>query len=328
MAKINKDKIELFSQKMKDLKEEIAKVVYGQENVIETVVKSVACDGHTLLEGVPGTGKTLIILTLSQIIEGAESQRIQFTPDLLPSDITGTTIYREDKGFEVKKGPIFSNIIAADEINRTPPKVQSAMLQAMQEREVTIGKETHKLPGLFIVIATQNPLETKGIYPLPEAQIDRFLFKLNVGYSPRKEEKRIIGENMEVKDFDYYELENVMTKNDILKLQELVPQLNSSKEIKKYIVNIVNATRHPDDYNISHGKYVQWGGSPRATIFLNLAGKANALMNGRNYVTPEDVREVSYPVLRHRIILNYEGKAERIKKNKIIDEVLSKVPVV
>ncbi|MFB6076262.1 MAG: AAA family ATPase [Candidatus Aenigmatarchaeota archaeon] len=328
MTRIDSGKIEKFSRKMNELKEEVGKVVYGQKDVVETVVKSVACDGHTLLEGVPGTGKTLMILTLSQIIENAESQRIQFTPDLLPSDITGTTIYRENKGFEVKKGPIFSNIIAADEINRTPPKVQSSMLQAMQEREVTIGKETHKLPNLFIVIATQNPLETKGIYPLPEAQIDRFLFKLDVEYSPRKEEKKIIEQNMEVKDFDYYNLENVMKKSEVLELQELVPQLNSSDEIKKYIVNIVNATRNPEDFNISYGKYVQWGGSPRATIFLNLAGKANALMNGRDYVTPEDVREIAYPVLRHRIILNYEGKAEKVDKDNIIDEVLSNVPVV
>ncbi|MCD6367786.1 MAG: MoxR family ATPase [Candidatus Aenigmarchaeota archaeon] len=316
-----------YSEMILQVKREIQKCVYGQEDVISSIIKALICNGHCLLEGVPGVAKTLSIMALSRTIKDIKYQRIQFTPDLLPSDITGTVMYIKGKGFQVSKGPIFGNIIAADEINRAPSKVQSAMLQAMQEREVTIGKETFQLPKPFMVLATQNPLETKGVYPLPEAQVDRFLFKLKVGYPERENEMKIIDENAEIKRLDDYGIKKVMTKKDIIEIQKLVKTLKSSTGIKKYIVRLVNATRHPDRYNIKLGKYIKWGASPRATIYLNLSGKATALMNGRDYVIPDDIREVAPNVLRHRIILNYEGKAEGIGTDEIIEEIIDKVPI-
>ena len=320
--------IKKYSKIINEIKKEIHKCVYGQEHVIDSILKCLISNGHVLLEGVPGIAKTFIILVLSRTIEGIKYQRIQFTPDLLPSDITGTLIYIKGKGFTVQKGPIFGNIIAADEINRAPPKVQSAMLQAMQEREVTIGKETHILPKPFMVLATQNPLETKGVYPLPEAQVDRFLFKIFMDYPDRENEKKIINKNLDVMSLDEYNIKTVLTAEDILKIQKIVPEIKSSEEIKRYIVKLVFATRYPEKYDIKFGKYVKWGASPRASIFLNLAGKANAFMNGRDYVIPDDIREIAPNVLRHRIILNYEGKAEGIKQDDIVKELIEKVPVV
>ena len=327
-----KDMVKIYSKKVNEVKKEIHKCVYGQDDTVSSVIKCLICNGHVLLEGVPGIAKTLTVLVLARTIKDVQYQRIQFTPDLLPSDIVGTLIYRKGKKdenkFEVQKGPIFGNIVAADEINRAPSKVQSAMLQAMQEREVTIGKETYPLPKPFMVLATQNPLETKGVYPLPEAQIDRFLFKIEMDYPDRESEKKVVNENIEVKKLDDYEIKKIFTKEDIINIQKLVPLIKCSEEIKRYIVKLVLATRYPQKYNVELGKYIKWGASPRASIFLALAGRANALMEGRDYVTPDDVRAISHHVLRHRIILNYEGKAEGIKKDDVVNEVISKVPVI
>ena len=323
-----KKMVEFYSKKINDVKKEIERCVFGQREAISSVLQCLMCNGHVLLEGVPGVGKTMTVLVLYRTIKDAVYQRIQFTPDLLPSDIVGTLIYRKGKGFEVQKGPVFGNIIVADEINRAPSKVQSAMLQAMQEREVTIGKETYPLPKPFMVLATQNPLETKGVYPLPEAQIDRFLFKVNVGYPDRESEKRIIEDNKEVKSLDDYNIKKIVSKEDIVNIQKLVPKIKCSEEIKKYIVKIVFATRQPKKYNIELGKYIKWGASPRASIFLSLAGKANAMTEGRDYVTPDDIRKIAHNVLRHRMILNYEGKARNISTDDIIDDIIKRVPVI
>lgn len=323
-----REQIKKESRMLDGLKKEIQKGIIGQEKEIDAVIKCLMCNGHVLLEGVPGVGKTMTVLVLYRTIKDSVYQRIQFTPDLLPSDIVGTLIYRKEKGFEVQKGPVFGNIVVADEINRAPSKVQSAMLQAMQEREVSIGKETYPLPKPFMVLATQNPLETKGVYPLPEAQIDRFLFKVDVGYPPREGEKEIIEENTEVKSLDDYKIKKILSNDDIISIQHLVPQIKCSEEIKRYIVKIVFATRYPKKYGVELGKYIKWGASPRASIFLSLAGKANALMEGRDYVTPDDIRGIAHNVLRHRMILNYEGKAEGVKKDDVVNEVIEKVPVI
>ncbi len=321
-------KIDFYSDKISKIEDEIHKCVYGQQDTVSSIIKCLICNGHVLIEGVPGIAKTLTVVVLSNTIKGAKYNRIQFTPDLLPSDIVGTLIYRKGRGFEVQKGPVFGNIIAADEINRAPSKVQSAMLQAMQEREVTIGKETYPLPKPFMVLATQNPLETKGVYPLPEAQIDRFLFKIQVDYPKREHEKKVIDINAEVKNMEDYKIKKVLSIKDIVEMQKLVPRIKCSEEIKKYIVKLVNATRYPDKYGIEFGRYIKWGASPRATIYLSLAGKANALMKGRSYVTPDDIRDIAHHVLRHRMILNYEGKAEKIKTEDLVDEVINSVPVI
>jgi len=322
-----KEKVKQFSKKIEEAKKEVKKVIVGQEKIIDSVIKCLICNGHVLLEGVPGVAKTLLIRSLAQTIKGAKFSRIQFTPDLLPTDITGTMVYEEKKGFYASKGPIFANIVLADEINRAPPKVQSAMLQAMQERQVTIGKETFDLPKPFFVLATQNPLEQKGVYPLPEAQVDRFLFKCIVEYPKRIEERTIIEQNVEVKKLEDFNLKKVLELKEILEIQALVKSIFLSDQIKRYIVKLVDATRYPSKYKIEKGKYIQWGASPRASIYLALAARATALMKGRDYVIPEDVREVSHDVLRHRIILTYEGKAREIRTEEVIDEIVEKVPV-
>ena len=317
-----------IKNKIAEIKKEVHKAVIGQENTIDSVLKCLICNSHALLEGVPGVAKTLLIRCLSETIKGANFSRIQFTPDLLPSDITGVQIYEESKGFYIRKGPIFVNFVLADEINRAPPKVQSAMLQAMQERQVTIGKQTFDLPKPFFVLATQNPLETMGVYPLPEAQVDRFLFKINVVYPNREEEKIIILNNIDIKKMSDFKINKIISLKDILRYHQLLHNVYNSEEIKRYIYSLVDATRHPSNYGIETGKYIRWGGSPRATIFLALAAKANALINGRDYVLPEDVQSVAKNVLRHRIILNYEGKAKGIKIDEIVDEILEKVEVI
>ena len=322
-----KEKVKQFSKKIEEAKKEVKKVIVGQEKIIDSVIKCLICNGHVLLEGVPGVAKTLLIRSLAQTIKGAKFSRIQFTPDLLPGDITGVTIYEKGKGFYAMKGPIFANFVLADEINRAPPKVQSAMLQAMQERQVTIGKETFDLPKPFFVLATQNPLEQKGVYPLAVAQVDRFLFKLNVGYPSMEEELQIIEQNTVVKELEEFGIEKVFSLSEITQIQEMVKKIFVSDRVKDYITGLVDATRYPSKYKIEKGKYIQWGASPRASIYLALAARATALMKGRDYVIPEDVREVSHDVLRHRIILTYEGKAREIRTEEVIDEIVEKVPV-
>ncbi len=320
-------KVEANSKKLLTMKKEVQKGIVGQDKVVDSVLKCLVCNGHVLLEGVPGLAKTLFIKLLNLTVDGAKFQRIQFTPDLLPSDIVGVTVYEEKRGFYTIKGPIFANFVCGDEINRTPPKVQSAMLQAMQEREVTIGRQTFPLPDPFFVLATQNPLETKGTYPLPEAQVDRFLFKIMVKPPPKADEVKIIDQNAEVMDISAFGVQKVINIQEILDMQEVVKHISMSDEIQRYIVHLVDATRHPDKYGIEEGKYLQWGASPRASIYLSLSGKATALMNNRLFVIPEDVRCIAHDVLRHRMVLNYEGKAKGIDPDDIVDAIVESVPV-
>ncbi|MBW2975850.1 MoxR family ATPase [Candidatus Woesearchaeota archaeon] len=308
------------------VKAEIAKVVVGQEKIVDALLKSLIANGHVLLEGVPGIAKTLCIRALATAT-GCQFKRIQFTADMLPTDIIGLTSYEEHKGFYVIKGPIFSNFVLADEINRAPPKVQSALLEAMQEKQVTIGKERFKISLPFFVLATQNPLETLGVYPLPEAQVDRFLFKTVMGYPTPEEEKKIIEQNITLQKFEDYDIKPILSLKRILELQSLTKKIVHSDRIKRYIVDIVGSTRDPEKYKIKTGKYIEFGTSPRACIGLYIGAKADALMKGDNYIGPQHVKDVAFDVLRHRIILNYAGQAEGIKTDSIISEILSKVPI-
>ena len=322
------DRVDEYSVKLDDVRREVGKGLIGQKSVIDSVLKAILCNGHSLLEGVPGLAKTTLIRLLTHTVEKANFQRIQFTPDMLPTDITGTTVYEEGKGFYTVKGPIFANFVLGDEINRTPPKVQSAMLQAMQERQVTIGRKTYDLPDPFFVLATQNPLEQKGVYPLPEAQVDRFLFKILVDYPEKKDELVIIDTNINVKTIEEFNIETVIDLPTIIEMQKTVREIRMSDEIGRYIIHLVDATRYPDKYDIDEGRYVQWGGSPRASIYLSLAAKASALMKGRTFIIPEDVRGIAHDVLRHRIILNYEGKAKGVKTDEVINSIIKNVPVI
>ena len=322
------DNLVEYTRRLGEVKKEIKKVIIGQDHIIDVILKSVICNGHALIDGSPGIAKTLLVVVLSQTIRGASFSRIQFTPDLLPSDITGVTAYDKQRGFYTVRGPIFANIVIGDEINRTPPKVQSAMLQAMQEREVTIGKETFPLPKPFLVLATQDPLETRGVYPLPEAQVDRFFFKISMGYPSKADEIGLIESNMEVKKLEDFGLKQVIDLETVIEMQKTMKKIYISDEIKRYIVHLVNATRRPADYDIKEGRYIRWGGSPRASINLSLAAKATALMNNRTFVIPEDVRAIAHHVLRHRIILNYEGKAKGVNTDQVVDAVIKKVPVI
>ena len=317
----NKCRIELDN-----VKKEIAKVVIGQDYIIEGLLRAMLANGHVLLEGVPGIAKTLIARAVSSST-GCEFKRIQFTADLLPTDILGITSYEEERGFFVIKGPIFGNIILGDEINRAPPKVQSALLEAMQEKQVTIGKETFPLTPPFFVIATQNPIETLGTYPLPEAQIDRFLFKLDLDYPSRNEERRIIEKNISMQKFEEFSIRPAISSKRIIEMQELVKKIGHKEKINEYIVDLVSATRQPSKYNIKLGKYIQWGASPRAGISLFIAAKADALLKGQAFITPDNIKSVVSDVIGHRIILNYRGEAEGITTNNIIKEIISKVRV-
>jgi len=318
------------SRKIKEIKRNVKKGLIGQDEVLDNVIKCLLCEGHCLLEGVPGIAKTFMARLLIETIEGAVFKRIQFTPDLLPSDILGTVIYREEiSDFEVYKGPIFANIVLADEINRTPPKVQSAMLEAMQERQVTIGKQTYPLPKPFFVIATQNPLEQQGVYPLSEAQKDRFLFKIFVDYPKVLEEIEIIDTNANVKKIEELGIEKVITTEEISGIQKMVKSIKVSDEVKEYIINLVDATRNPENYGlVEEKKYIRLGASPRASIFLALAARANALFRGRDFVIPLDVKEIAPHVLRHRIILTYDALAVNISTDDIIKKILKNVKVV
>jgi MoxR-like ATPase len=283
-------------------------------------------NGHVLIEGIPGIAKTLLIRTISAVT-GCQFSRIQFTPDLLPTDIVGITSYDEHKGFYTVKGPIFSNFVLGDEINRAPPKVQSALLESMQERQVTLGKTTYALPSPFFVMATQNPVEQLGTYPLPEAQMDRFIYKLFMTYPTFDEELHILYQNISLNKFNDFNIQPILTPEKIIELQEDVKKIYLDPKIENYIVRISESTRNPDKYKITTGKYIQYGTSPRSSISMFIAAKAHALINGKTFVTPHDVKMVAPNVLRHRVILNYEGQAEEIKTDDIISEVLKKVPV-
>ena len=305
---------------------EVGKVVVGQGYMVNRLLVGLFTNGHILLEGVPGLAKTLTISTLAKVLH-LDFQRIQFTPDLLPADLVGTMIYNQKDGkFEVKKGPIFANIILADEINRSPAKVQSALLEAMQEKTVTIGETTFKLDRPFLVMATQNPVDQEGTYPLPEAQVDRFMMKVFVNYPTKEQEIEVMRRISNMK-FDY-SVNTVLTKEDIFAIRDLVNRVKISDSLERYIVELVYATRKPLDYKLNDlAPYIQFGASPRASINLNLASKAVAYMEGRDYVLPEDIKEVALDVMNHRILLNYEAEADNVKTSDIIKAILTKVPI-
>jgi MoxR-like ATPase len=304
---------------------EVGKVIVGQTYMIERLLIGLLSNGHILLEGVPGLAKTLTVNTLSGTIK-TKFQRIQFTPDLLPADLLGTLIFNQKEGeFTTKKGPIFSNLILADEINRSPAKVQSALLEAMQERQVTIGENSFPLEDPFLVLATQNPIEQEGTYPLPEAQVDRFMLKLSVGYPSQEEELEIMRRVTKTENF---EVKPVITPSDIIKARKVVREIYIDEKIEKYIVDIVFATRNPSEYGLDElNDLITFGASPRASIYLSLAAKAHAFLRRRGYVTPEDVRSIGMDVMRHRVILSYEAEAEEVGTEDVIRKVLNRVEV-
>lgn len=319
------EKIRRESEFIDILLTEIGKVIVGQKSMVERLVIGLLSNGHVLLEGVPGLAKTLAIKTLATSMK-AKFQRIQFTPDLLPADVIGTMIYNQKEGnFAIKKGPIFSNFILADEINRAPAKVQSALLEAMQERQVTIGEQTYKLDEPFLVLATQNPIEQEGTYPLPEAQVDRFMLKVKIGYPTIEEERKIMKLNSGA---ELPTINKVITPEDILRARKLVQEVYLDEKIEKYILDIVFATRNPKEYGLEKlADLINLGASPRATINLALGARAMAFIKRRGYVIPEDVRSICYDVLRHRIALTYEAEAEEITTENIIQEILNTVEV-
>ena len=312
--------------KVQSVISEVGKVVVGQDLMIKRLLMGLFTNGHILLEGVPGLAKTLTVNTLANVLK-LNFNRIQFTPDLLPSDVIGTMIYNQKRSsFEVKKGPIFSNIILADEINRSPAKVQSALLESMQERQVTIGEDTFKLDTPFLVLATQNPIDQEGTYPLPEAQKDRFMMKLNIDYPSQEEELKIM-KRMTDLNFNN-KVKAILSKRDITSIKNSINNITLSESVEKYIVQIVFASRNSSSIGLDDVKnYISFGASPRASINLSLAGKANAFMNNRDYVTPDDIKEVANDVLNHRIILNFEAEVDGITSTEIIKQILEKVEV-
>lgn len=319
------DLIERQSAFVTNLMTGMDQTIVGQRHLVESLLIGLLSDGHVLLEGVPGLAKTLAIKTLAQLID-AKFSRIQFTPDLLPADVTGTMIYsQKDEKFMVEQGPVFANFVLADEINRAPAKVQSALLEAMQEREVTIGKETFKLPSPFLVLATQNPIEQEGTYPLPEAQVDRFMLKVVIDYPKLDEEKKIIRQNI---TGERQTIRPVLSTNEILEARGVVRQVYLDEKIEQYIADIVFATRYPEKYGLKEIQdYIEFGGSPRASINLALAARAYAFIKRRGYVIPEDVRAVAHDVLRHRIGLTYEAEANNVTSEEIVSKILNKVEV-
>ena len=319
------ERIQLESQFIDLINMEMSKVIVGQKHMTERLLIGLLSNGHILLEGVPGLAKTLAIKTLTTVID-ANFSRIQFTPDLLPADLIGTMIYsQKSEDFEVRMGPIFANFILADEINRSPAKVQSALLEAMQERQVTIGEKTFKLPDPFLVMATQNPIEQEGTYPLPEAQVDRFMLKVVINYPKKEEEKVILRQNI---NKEYPEIHKVATTDDIIKARSVCREIYLDEKIENYITDIVFASRYPEEYKLKKlSGMISYGGSPRASINLALAAKAYAFIKRRGYVIPEDVRAVAPDVLRHRIGLTYEAEAENITTEDIINEILNMVEV-
>jgi len=324
IEKLN-EQIHKHSEFVKTLKLNLHKTIIGQDDLIEKLIIAILSDGHVFLEGVPGLAKTLTVKTLAALVD-TQFQRIQFTPDLLPADILGTLIFNpKEAQFEIKKGPIFSNIILADEINRAPAKVQSALLEAMQERQITIGEETFKLDDPFLVMATQNPIEQEGTYPLPEAQIDRFMFKVLVDYPSENDELAILQSMSKIQKDN--PIKPVVTSKDILEARKTVDIIHIAENIQKYIVSIVLATRNPGKYNLKDlSQLILFGASPRASIFMAIASKALAFTKHRAYVIPEDVRDVGRAILRHRILLTYEAEAEEITTEEIITQIFESIP--
>jgi MoxR-like ATPase len=316
----------LHKEKINRVIAEVGKVVVGQEYMVNRLLIGLFTNGHILLEGVPGLAKTLTVSTVARVLH-LDFSRIQFTPDLLPADLIGTMIYNQREGkFEVKKGPIFANIILADEINRSPAKVQSALLEAMQEKQVTIGDSTFILDKPFLVLATQNPVENEGTYPLPEAQIDRFMMKVFVDY-PSKEQELEVMRRISNLQFDFT-VNQILTKEDIFDIRDQINKVKISESLERYIIELVFATRKPLEYKLNEqAPYIQFGASPRASINLNLASKAAAYIQGRDYVLPEDIKEVAVDVMNHRILLNYEAEADNVKTIDIIKAILNKVPI-
>lgn len=319
------ERIERQSAFITNLTTGMDQVIVGQKHLVESLLIGLLSDGHVLLEGVPGLAKTLAIKTLASLID-AQYSRIQFTPDLLPADVIGTMVYsQKDESFQVKKGPVFANFVLADEINRAPAKVQSALLEAMQERQVTIGKETFRLPEPFLVLATQNPIEQEGTYPLPEAQVDRFMLKVVIDYPKLEEEKLIIRQNI---GGDRLTVKPILKAEEIMEARNVVRQVYLDEKIEKYIVDIVFATRYPEKYDLKELKdMIGFGGSPRASINLALAARSYAFIKRRGYVIPEDVRAVAHDVLRHRIGLTYEAEASNMTSDEIVSKILNKVEV-
>ena len=319
------ERIERQSAFVTNLTTGMDQVIVGQKHLVESLLIGLLSDGHVLLEGVPGLAKTLAIKTLASLID-AQYSRIQFTPDLLPADVIGTMVYsQKDETFQVKKGPVFANFVLADEINRAPAKVQSALLEALQERQVTIGNDTFGLPKPFLVLATQNPIEQEGTYPLPEAQVDRFMLKVVIDYPKLEEEKLIIRQNI---NGDKFEVKPILKADEIIEARKVVRQVYLDEKIEKYIVDIVFATRYPEKYDLKELKdMIGFGGSPRASINLALAARSYAFIKRRGYVIPEDVRAVAHDVLRHRIGLTYEAEASNMTSDEIVSKILNKVEV-
>lgn len=320
------EKIQYQSIFVQKLKSELGKVIVGQQYMVDRLLIGLLSNGHVLLEGVPGLAKTLTIKSLAQAVD-AKFSRIQFTPDLLPADVVGTMIYNQSKNeFAVRKGPIFANFILADEINRAPAKVQSALLEAMQEKQVTIGDQTYKLDEPFLVLATQNPLEQEGTYPLPEAQVDRFMLKVVVGYPDKKEEQLII--RQQVQGAAVPTIHQVVSTDEILAGKNLVRQVYMDEKVEQYIIDIVFSTRYPDQYGLGRMKaMISYGGSPRASINLALAAKAHAFMSGRGFVIPDDVKAIAKDVMRHRIGITYEAEAENVTSEILVDDILRTIQV-
>jgi MoxR-like ATPase len=312
------------SETIDRLRQEVNKVLVGQEKLLDRMLIAMITGGHILLEGVPGLAKTTAVKTLAESI-GIQFQRISFTPDLLPADVIGTMIYNPKEGtFAPRQGPVFTNILLADEINRAPAKVQSALLESMQEGQVTIGDTTYQLPSPFMVMATQNPIEQEGTYPLPEAQVDRFMLKCKVDYPSKDDERRIMNRftrNQEIK------IEAVMTAEQIDTMRSILDQVYCDEKVGDYILDIVFATRRPSDYKVDIDHQIEYGASPRASLYLNLAARANAMLNGRAYATPQDVKEIAHDVLRHRVILTYEAEAEEVTSEDVITHLLGELPV-
>lgn len=319
------EKVRHAKTDLEDLTREIGKVIVGQSHMVERLLVGLLADGHILIEGVPGLAKTLAVKTLSRALQ-MDFQRIQFTPDLLPADLIGTLVYSpKDGGFSTKKGPIFSNIILADEINRAPSKVQSALLEAMQERQVTIGENTFELPKPFLVLATQNPIEQEGTYPLPEAQVDRFMMKLIVTYPSKKEEKEILERMTTGREID---VKAAMTPKRLADLRDLTHQIYVDEKVKDYILDLVFATRTPEQYKLNDLKpLIAYGASPRASIMLTMTAKANAFLRGRGYVTPDDVKQVGMDVLRHRVLVTYEAEAEEVSSEQVVQRIFDQIEV-